>query len=199
MNIFRRLAQKWTAARLEYRGRCLLAHGHPAEAMVPLEALRRLELCNPYTNYLLAQAYIGDGRHADALDCLRRVAENWPDDPPTWYAIGACCDYLDKQQEAIIAYQRTLSLAPHWVVTLKHLGRCAWRLGDASLATRALAHYCSAVPDDTEAHDLLGYLAYEQGHLRDAFSHYIHASQLDPANPKLDRNARILYHRSATS
>ena len=66
-------------------------------------------------------------------------------------------------------------------------------------ARLALTRYCAEVPDDKEAHDLLGYVEYRQGHLRLAYGHYAQASHLDPLNLQLERNARLLYRRSATS
>ena len=199
MNILQRLARNWQTARLAGRARSALRDGRPTEAITHASALQRLQPDDPQTNFLLAQIYVDAGRHTEALSPLGRVSECWPDDAPTWYALGVCHDYLDHPAEAVTAYRRTLVLAPHWMVALKHLGRCAWRLGDRALASRALARYCADVPDDKEAHDLLGYLAYEQGHLRDASSHYAEAARLDPQNPILDRNARLLYRRSATS
>ena len=199
MNIFTRLARKWQAMRHEHRAQCALARDQFGEAEAPARAFHALEPDNPQANFLLAQVYVQQGRHAEALAHLRRAAQEWPDDAPTIYALGVCHDYLEDTQEAIAAYRRTLALAPHWVIAFKHIGRCCWRLGDARGARQALTRYCAEVPDDKEAHDLLGYVEYRQGHLRLAYGHYAQASHLDPLNPQLERNARLLYRRSATS
>ena len=199
MNIFRRLARKWAAMRHECQAQGALARDKFDEAAVPAGAFFALEPDNPHANFLLAQVRVQQGRHAEALAHLERAARQWPDDAPTVYAIGVCHDYLDQPEAAIGAYRRTLALAPHWVIALKHIGRCRWRLGDARGAEQALTRYCAEVSDDKEAHDLLGYVTYRQGRLRLAYGHYVQASHLDPRNPQLERNARLLYRRSATS
>jgi Flp pilus assembly protein TadD len=199
MNIFQHLTRKLAAASLARHIQNALAAGQSSKAVSYADALQKLVPSGPQSNSLLAQTYVSAGMHQEALTPLTRVLEVWPDDAASWYALGVCHDYLDDPKAAVEAYHRTLTLAPHWVIALKHLGRCAWRLGEVTLALKALHHYCHEVPDDREAHDLLGYLAYQQGRLRDASSHYAKAARLAPHDAKLDRNARLLYRRSATS
>ena len=199
MNILMRMANKFRAMRHQCQAEGALAREEFRDASCHAEAFHALESDNPQANFLLAQVCIHAGRHAEALAHLEQVVQQWPEDAPTLYALGVCHDYLDETEAAIRAYRRTLALAPHWVIAWKHLGRCCWRLGDTRAAEQALALYCAEEPDDKEAHDLLGYVSYRQGHLRLAYGHYAQASHLDPLNPQLERNARLLYHRSATS
>ncbi len=199
MHIFHRLTRSWAARRHEWQAQSALAQDQFPDAARHARAFCALEPDNPHANFLMAQVFVQEGRPAEALAHLEQTAHSWPDDAPTAYAIGVCHDYLDETPAAIEAYRRTLRLAPHWVVVLKHLGRCCWRVGDTRRAERALTRYCEEVPEDTEAHDLLGYVSYREGHLRLAYGHYAQASHLDPRNPQLERNARLLYRRSATS
>ena len=199
MNIFTQATRKFRAFQHECRAQGALAQDRFEQAEGPAGAFCELEPDNPHANFLLAQVHLHAGRHAQARAHLERTVRHWPDDPPTWYALAVCLDYLDEPQAALAAYQRTLELAPHWIVALKHMGRCCYRLGDAHGAERVLTRYCAEAPDDKEAHDLLGYVSYRQGHLRLAYGHYAQAHQLDPLNPQLERNARLLYRRSATS
>ena len=199
MNLFTRLARQFQAMRHERRAQSALARDEFGEAAGHARAFCELEPDNPRAHYLLALVYVQEGRHAEALTHLERAARHWPDDAPTFYALGVCHDYLDEPRATIAAYHRTLALAPHWVVALKHIGRCCYRLGDTRGAEQSLTRYCAEVPEDKEAHDLLGYVSYRQGHLRLAYGHYAQASHLDPLNPQMERNARLLYRRSATS
>ncbi len=199
MNLLMKWMRQCAAIRCEFQARRAFSLGRTTEAAAHARAFQSLEPESPTANYLLAQVLVDAGRHEEALPHLLSVTGHWPDDAAAWYAIGVCRDYLDDPGQAVAAYRRTLILAPHWVIVLKHLGRCAWRVGEDRLASRALARYCVEVPDDKEAHDLLGYLSYAQGRLRDASSHYAEAARLSPGDPKLDRNARLLYRRSATS
>ena len=199
MSIFFQMTRKIRAMRHECGAQCALAHDQFDLAAGHAQAFQALEPDNPYANYLLAQVDIQAGRHEEALRHLKRTAWHWPDDAPTMYAISVCLDYLDETASAVIAYRRTLTLAPHWIIVLKHIGRCCCRLGETGEAEQALARYCAEVPDDKEAHDLLGYVSYRRGELRHAYGHYAEAHRLDPLNPQLERNARLLYRRSATS
>lgn len=199
MNIFQQTARKWAALWHECQAQCALARDQRDQAQWHSVAFHALEPQNPHANFLVAQIFVAEGRHEEALPYLEMTARHWPDDVPTLYALAVCHDYLDQPQEAAAAYRRTFALAPHWIVTLKHLGRCCWRMGDARGAEEALTRYCAEAPDDKEAHDLLGYLCYQQGHLRVSYGHYAEAARLDPRDPKLDRNARLLYRRSALS
>ena len=61
------------------------------EAEAPAHAFHALEPDNPHANFLLAQVFVQQGRHAEALAHLElRTAREWPDDAPTLYAIGVC-------------------------------------------------------------------------------------------------------------
>ena len=95
--------------------------------------------------------------------------------------------------------RRALEIAPDWDKVLKHLGRDLYLTENYAEAEETLSSYCECAPDDKEAHDLLGYLCFRKGQYARAFGHYEQAHLLDPMNAKLERNARLLYTRSATS
>ncbi len=124
---------------------------------------------------------------------------DWPDDAYTHFALGLCHDYLEDPRAAAADYRQVLSLVPRWAKARKNLGRDLYLTGDYPAAENALRTYCAAVPDDREAHDLLGYVCYRQGKFMDSFGHYESARRLDPFNPKMERNARLLYMKSARS
>ena len=159
-----------------------------------------LTLENPWANFFLACHHLEAERYGDALQHLGRVSRvDWPDDAYTHFAVGLCHDYLEAPHAAVSAYRRVLELVPEWAKARKNLGRDLYLTGDYPAAETVLRVYCAAAPDDREAHDLLGYICYRQGKLRASFGHYESARRLDPFNPKMERNARLLYMKSARS
>jgi Flp pilus assembly protein TadD len=173
--------------------------GRLEDAIAHARALYEFDLENPWANFFLACQHLESERYAEALGHLERVRRDWPDDAHTHFALGLCHDYLESPRLAADAYRRALALSPTWAKARLNLGRDLYLLGDFPGAEAALRPYCAQAPADREAHDLLGYVCYRQGKLRDSFGHYESARRLDPFNPKMDRNARLLYLKSARS
>lgn len=199
MNLFSELKRKVKTARLTGDARTAYAAGRIPEALAHARALYGFDTENPWANFLLACHHLESDRYTDALPHLQRLSQDWPQDAWTFYAIGVCFDRQDQPRAAIPAYRQALEAAPDWAKALKNLGRDLYLSGDYGAAEETLTRYCEMQPDDKEAHDLLGYLCYRLGKYTRSFGHYERARLLDPLNPKLERNARLLYTRSATS
>ncbi len=194
-----KLTQKWRAIQQESAVRDAYEGGRLEEAIVHARALYEFDLENPWANFFLACHHLEAERYGEALLHLTRVQSDWPDDAYTHFAVGLCHDYLEAPQSALSSYRRVLELVPEWAKARKNLGRDLYLTGDYPGAETTLRVYCAVAPGDREAHDLLGYVCYRQGKLRDSFGHYESARRLDPFNAKLDRNARLLYMKSARS
>ncbi len=199
MMLFHRIAQKWRAAQQEGAVRAAYEEGRLEEAISHARSLYEFDLDNPWANFFLACHHLEAERYAEALLHLERVRRDWPDDAHTHFALGLCHDYLEAPRDAADDYGRVLEIAPSWAKARKNLGRDLYLLGDYPGAESALRPYCAASPGDREAHDLLGYVCYRQGKMRDSFGHYESARRLDPFNPAMERNARVLYMKSARS
>lgn len=199
MKLISRLLQRWQALQQESAVRAAYEDGRLEDAISHARTLYEFDLDNPWANFFLACHHLESERYLEALQHLERVREDWPDDAYTHFAIGLCHDYLEDPHAAVIAYRRALALAPEWAKARKNLGRDLYLIGDDNGAEEALRCYCADAPDDREAHDLLGYICYQQGKFRDSFGHYESARRLDPFNAKMERNARLLYLKSARS
>lgn len=203
MNIFtqtlQRLTLKCRAIQQESAVRGAYEEGRLDKAIAHARALYEFDLENPWANFFLACHHLEAERYGEALQHLSRVQTDWPDDAYTHFAVGLCHDYLEAPHAALPAYRRVLELVPEWAKARKNLGRDLYLTGNYPEAETALRVYCTDAPDDREAHDLLGYICYRQGKLRDSFGHYESARRLDPFNAQMDRNARLLYMKSARS
>jgi len=199
MQFFSRLTQKWLTLLRERAVRAAYQEGRLEDAVAHAHALYEFDLENPWANFFLASHHLEAERYSDALHHLERVQEEWPDDAYTHFALGICHDYLEAPRAAAKSYRRAVIAAPEWAAARKNLGRALYLIGDFSAAEEALRLYCASSPSDREAHDLLGYVCYRQGNFRDSFGHYESARRLDPFNRKTERNARLLYMKSARS
>ena len=199
MGLWCRLKNKFLAFHLEAEARTAYEEGRGADALASAQALARVAPDNPWAAFITACGLVEAGRCEEALRRLEQVRAHWPHDPDLHYARGICLDYLEAPREALAAYQQALTLGLDRTEAVKNIGRDFYLLGDFPAAERALRAYCRLAPDDREAHDLLGYVCYRQGKLRDSFGHYESARRLDPMNAKLERNARLLYVKTARS
>lgn len=199
MQLFSRLAQKWRTLIHETAVRSAYEEGRLDDAVAHARALYEFDLENPWANFFLACHYLEAERYADALRHLERVREDWPEDAHTHFALGLCHDYLEAPHTAATAYRHALAFAPEWSEARKNLGRDLYLIGEYDAAEETLRAYCASAPKDREAHDLLGYVCYRQGKFTDSFGHYESARRLDPFNRKMERNARLLYMKSARS
>ena len=199
MKLFKRLTQRWHSLVHESAVRAAYDDGRFEDGVAHARALYDFDLDNPWANFFLACHHLESERYGEALGHLERVRQDWPEDAYTHFALGLCHDYLEDPRSAAGDYRQVLSLSPEWGKARKNLGRDLYLLGDYPEAEAALREYCTSAPDDREAHDLLGYVCYRQGKMRDSFGHYESARRLDPFNPKMERNARLLYMKSARS
>ncbi|HEX5324953.1 MAG TPA: tetratricopeptide repeat protein [Capsulimonadaceae bacterium] len=160
-----------------------------------------LKICpdNPWANLVVAGSLLEKEEYAASLAHLNILIRFWPHDPSAYFAMGLCLDWLERMDEAIEYYRKALELAPDWDGALKNLGRDLYLTGRFVAAERCLRAYTRRCPDDKEAHDLLGYVCYSLGHYADSYRHYDKAMALDPYDMKVQRNARMLYRRAATS
>jgi tetratricopeptide (TPR) repeat protein len=199
MKLISQLTSRWRALQQESAVRAAYEEGRLEDAISHARALYEFDLDNPWANFFLACHHLEAERYREALGHLERVREDWSEDAHTYFAIGLCHDYLEDTRAAVTAYRLALDFAPEWAKARKNLGRDLYLLGDYPASEDALRRYCAAAPDDREAHDLLGYVCYRQGKYTASFSHYESARRLDPFNSKIERNARLLYLKSARS
>ncbi len=184
---------------LECSSRHAYLHDDMQTAVLTGQKLHACDPDNPWGLYIAAVICLEEDRYSDALPSLLGLSQAWPLDSWTFYAVGVCLEQADRAEEAVPYYFRSLALQPGSLPAMKSLGRTLYLSGNYRAAKEHLDAYCSEKPDDQEAQELLGFVCYKLGAFMDSYSHYGQALTLDPANPRMDRNARLLYRRSATS
>lgn len=90
----------------------------------------------------------------------------------------------DLPQQAAVEYKKALSIFPAMPeIYLKLAQIYYYELSDAETSRQFLREYERRFPASVELHAFLGLIAYEEGHLEQAKSHWHKASQIDPKHP----------------
>jgi tetratricopeptide (TPR) repeat protein len=86
------------------------------------------------------------------LDQLRKLAESQPDDALAQYGVGLECMQLERWEEAIAAFQRTLGLDLDYSAAYFQKARAEVKLGRRAAAAATLQAGIAAANAKGEAH-----------------------------------------------
>jgi len=101
----------YPAARFEYAS-VLAQRQKFRQALVEAEKLRRLDPANRAFRTLEANAYVGLGDHARALEAFRALAEETPGNAELHLSVGHALKTLGRQRDAIAAYRAAAVARP---------------------------------------------------------------------------------------
>ena len=130
--------------------------------------------------HLLGSLYLWQGRYPEASVWLEKAAAMSPRSVDLWLDLAGALDGAEKFDEALIAYQRAVNLAPDHYQVRYGLARTLARTGDTEGAQRELAIYRRLLEEDqqrTQQEGLersridLGYDYLRQGNTEAAIAH----------------------------
>jgi tetratricopeptide (TPR) repeat protein len=113
-------------------------------------------------------ALSGEGRHAEALDQLRRAADLAPDDPETHSDLGLALVRAGQSEPALASLQRALVLDPGRLAAAINAGVALKDLGRPDDAEAAWREVLARHPGNAAAARNLHGLLIEQGRFREA-------------------------------
>ncbi len=97
-------------------------------------------------NSNLVESMVREGRTAEALDMLKKMSEEKPNDPDVWFNIGVLSHRLGRNQESEAAYRQSLEIRPDDGDCLKNLGLLLIEKGDAAEAVVLLEKMTTSHP-----------------------------------------------------
>jgi tetratricopeptide (TPR) repeat protein len=157
---------------LQVLASALLVQNRIADAIVPLEAAARSNH-NPQIETMLGIALRQAGRIEDALSWLKRAIKRRPPHAPAFYEFGCLLSFLNRDDEAVEAFNRGLDVAPLMPQLSVQLGYVLlWRKRYAEAKTafgRALANSAGspeALFGLAKAHQAVGDNAAAAGYFR---------------------------------
>jgi predicted CXXCH cytochrome family protein len=121
------------------------------------QALRRLTPTGPEFYFDLAQAYLSEGRQADAIRLYREALRHAPDFVPALRSLGAALTREGQPEEA----WKVLGSVPGDATAAHERGLALQRLGRTAEAVAALEEACRLDPDFPEAFNSLGGVYFE--------------------------------------
>lgn len=119
------------------------------------------------------------------LGGILHAAERWsPDDPQVHYTLGVFARKSfapEELREALLRYERAVSLSPHDHRLWMELGRARAQAGDEEGGERALRHAVALAPNYSMPRWYLGNLLLRAGREPEAFAELRRAAEIDPA------------------
>jgi len=129
----------------------LLEHDRLEEAEPKLHEILKLEPQNDLAYYRLAQIYFLRHEYERALETAR-VILGWKEFEPGYYMLeGMCLERLGRDQEAVTAYERLVSLTDYADAYLA-LGRLELYRGNINKAVAELRRAVALEPKNPESH-----------------------------------------------
>jgi tetratricopeptide (TPR) repeat protein len=133
---------------------------------------------------MLADLYASRRDFDRARTTLEQFAQRQPDAAPPLTALGIVLEAAGRPDDARARYEQALTLDPKDPIASNNLARLY--AADETKIERAIELARTAVarlPDDADAHDTLGWVAYRAGRLSLAASELERATVLDPKDP----------------
>lgn len=166
----------------------LLRDHRPQEAEPILRGLLVLRPDDPNTLHFLGVLCHQSGRHAEALDLLRRSVERAPVAAHFRSNLAAVLGRLGRPDEAVQHLREVVRLEPQLPQGHNNLGVALESLGRLEEAAAALHEAIRLKGDYAEAHNNLGNVLLKRGPVADAVRSYRAALALRPDYPEAHGN-----------
>lgn len=171
----------------------------PEERIRLLRQALEEDPANPTVCYLLGEAYEKRGRNREALELYRRAVRQEQTATSQIYArLAGVLGRLGKLSEATEAFRKAVELDPLDLESQNRLAVALLMAPDAARLREArllLEGILSQDPDNSQAHNTLGWMALRQGELEEARRHLERAAQIDPGFLEVYINLGLLYQR----
>jgi len=147
-----------------------------------LDEFRRLYPNSHYADLAGGAAALADNRLTDAFDLLKRVYSRCPRNITALYALGHCCERLDRQDDAIAYYQDCLKFKNYLLLPRQRLAAIYFKNGQIQKTIREYQLLAAEYPDDMPTLLTLGYLYIAAGKHKTAADTFSTAILIQPEN-----------------
>jgi tetratricopeptide (TPR) repeat protein len=119
---------------------------------------------------------------AQALQLATSELRRSPQDAKLWTLQGIAFAGLDKDREALAAYDKSLSISPNYLPALEGAAGLEYKAGNAHAIPR-LNRILEQLPNDPTSHAMLAVLAYKQHDCPTAVKHFAQSAQIISSQP----------------
>ena len=161
---------------------------NPAQLHQTLDEYRRLNPRSHYADLAAAAIALTDNRLCDAFDLLKSIYSRYPQNVTALYALGHCCERLDREADAVAFYQDCLKFKNYLRFPRQRLAATYFKNGQIEKTIREYQLLAVEYPDDLSTLLTLGHLylaAAQYKHAADIFSNAI-LIQPDNFAPDID-------------
>ena len=130
----------------------------------------------------LGSTLLKEGRHEEAIACLREGLRLRPDDAPGYNDLGCELVVVGRAEEALPIFARALELRPGYAEVHNNLGNALRSLGRVDEAVACYERALQLKPAYAEAHNNLGCELAAKGRTTEAIYHLEQAVRLNPGN-----------------
>jgi Flp pilus assembly protein TadD len=191
------------AAEVAERGNRLQARGAAAGAIAYFKAVERADPgVGPAVR--LADAQLGIGRPADAVETLDRARQEHPSDATVRSALVRALNALGVARGegadltgAVQAFARAQSLAPSDFESLANGGMAQLRAGQTGPSLEMLTRAIALRPTEVRLLNPLAELRFRRGELREARDLLMRSLAVDPRQPRIQTALRQVERRLA--
>jgi len=135
-----------------------------------------------YADLAAAAAALTDNRLTDAFDLLNSVYSRCPSNVTTLYALGHCCERLDRETDAIAFYQDCLKFKNYLQFPRQRLAAIYFKNGQLEKTVREYQLLAAEYPDDLSTLLTLGHLYIAAAQYKNAIDTFSTAILIQPDN-----------------
>ena len=155
--------------------------------------IKSLDIPQEQINSIIAN--FSSGRIEEALNDVKVLINNYPNDPVPYNICGACYAALGKPQEAVNFYKKSLKIKPDYAEAHNNLAGTLKELGQLDNAVEGFKKSLSIKPDYVEAHNNLGNTLMELDKLDSAIKSYQKAVTIKPDYVEAHLSLGIIYQK----
>ncbi len=180
------------------RGRVLMALGQDkaTSALESFDKALRLSPDNVEALVDKAKALHALGRIEEELACYEKVSKTMTDVPAIWIRMGDIKLEKGDFSDAVLDYNRALSLEPEKVIALVHRAIGLSMIDKGKEAVKSAEKATKLAPDDLETWRVLADVNLRFGKQRSAMKALKKASQIDPSDASVENTMGMVEFKS---
>jgi tetratricopeptide (TPR) repeat protein len=128
------------------------------------------------------QSALRTGEFAQALQLSDAALKTSPSNATLWTMKGIALSRLGREKDALVAYDRALSISPEYLAALEGAAEIEYKAGNAR-AVPLLNRILKLRPDDPTSHAMLGVLAYKQRDCTSTVKHFRASREVIDSQP----------------